>query len=371
MTDIQFSNEAGGPGDARGFGPRRRLDPARLAEAGQLVSRAMSGNRRASLDLQEAMSTSDFPDYFGDILDRSMLAQYQEMPQQWRSYAMATSVRDFRSSKLLDLIGGRGLLDAVDELGSYPERSLTEGEYTLSVSKFGARFAISWEAMVNDDLGGLRSLPQRLADAAHRSEENFATKLIATASGPADFFTNTGTAPLSTPALSDALTSISTQLDPDDGPIMVDAQVLVVPPALEVTARNIVGATEIRQTDSATGQTVIVGNWLSNRVQVVVNPWLPLVDTSANKNKTWYLLPSPSTPRPAVAFATLRGHEVPELRVKADTGNALGGGGIDPTDGSFDIDDIQYRVRHVFGGTTVDPIAAYASTGAGDDGTGG
>lgn len=50
--------------------------------------------------------------------------------------------------------------------------------------------------------------------------------------------------------------------------------------------------------------------------------------------------------------------------MKADTGNSLGGGSLSPEDGSFEIDDIQYRVRHVLGGATLDPIATYVSNGS-------
>jgi hypothetical protein len=37
--------------------------------------------------LQEAMSTSDFPLLFGDIIDRSMLGRYREWPTVWAQLA--------------------------------------------------------------------------------------------------------------------------------------------------------------------------------------------------------------------------------------------------------------------------------------------
>jgi hypothetical protein len=39
----------------------------------------------------------------------------------------------------------------------------------------------------------------------------------------------------------------------------------------------------------------------------------------------------------------------PDLRVKANTGQRVGGGDISPLEGSFEADDIQYRGRHVLG----------------------
>jgi hypothetical protein len=135
----------------------------------------------------------------------------------------------------------------------------------------------------------------------------------------------------------------------------------MVPPALEVTANNIVNAVLIR--NKTTSQDVEVGNWLSGKLSVVVNPWLSVIDVSANAATTWYLLPAPSIARPAVTMGFLRGFEVPDLRVKADTGQRVGGGNVPAEEGSFDTDDIQYRLRHVTGGTTLDPIAAWASNG--------
>ena len=41
----------------------------------------------------------------------------------------------------------------------------------------------------------------------------------------------------------------------------------------------------------------------------------------------------------------------------------VGGGDANPMDGDFSTDSIIYKVRHVLGGTLLDPIMALASTG--------
>jgi hypothetical protein len=63
-----------------------------------------------------------------------------------------------------------------------------------------------------------------------------------------------------------------------------------------------------------------------------------------------------------VAF--LNGYETPDIRQKADAGQRVGGGAIGAEEGSFDVDGIYYRVRHVVGAGTVDPLHTYASAGA-------
>jgi hypothetical protein len=359
--------------EAGALAPRRRSNNpqylSQLVEAATLIGRAFNGDRRAMLDIQESLTTSDFPKLFGDVLDRELMAQYEQISPIWPQFARRTVVRDFRAKHYLDLLGGRAVLDAVKERGEYPARNLTEGDYNLTVSKFGARLPLTWEMMVNDDLDAFRTAPERLAQAARDTEDRLAVGLLTGASGPTSaFFTaggNTiGAVALTTDNLAAALTTISTRKDSDGRPIMVPSAVLMVPPALEVAANNILQATLIRF--KTTNQDMEVGNWLSGRLTVVVNPWLPIIDTSgsgANAAKTWYVLPSPSAARPALTMGFLAGHETPDLRVKADTGLRVGGGSVPAEEGSFDTDDIQYRIRHVTGGTTLDPIAAYASVG--------
>lgn len=380
MLDISSESLAGvaavREGTAQPGRRRRSYSPERMRameSATLLAGRAFDGDPRASLELREALSTSDFQGVFADVLDRELLQQYQQMSPVWPAFARRASVRDFKPKKFYDLLGGRGVLERVPELTEYPARSVDTNDYALQVGKFGGRIGISWEAMVDDDLDMFRDLPQRLAQGATDTEDVEATSLIASATGPnSAFFTSgngnllAGNPVLSTDSLTDAITAISERKDSEGRPIVaVSSLVLVIPQSLLVPAQNILNATEIRQTNSTTGQTVITNNWLAQSVSIVVNPWLSVVDTSANSAKTWYLLPAPSIARPAAAMAFLRGYETPDLRVKADTGTRVGGGAVGAEEGSFDADDIQYRVRHVLGGATLDPIATMVSTGAG------
>jgi hypothetical protein len=338
------------------------------------------------LTIQESLTTSDFPKLFGDVIDRELMAQYAQIQPIWPGFARKTIVRDFRPKHWLDLLGGRAMLDSVKERGEYPARTLTEGEYFLTVGKYGARLPLTWEMIVNDDLDSFRSAPERLAQAARDTEDRLATGLIVGATGPnTAFFTSApasigpsggvaaavGTVNLTVDNLAAALTTVGTRRDSDGRPVVINSTVLMVPPGLKVAANNILNATLIRFRNTTGSSSTVpagtstqdmeVGNWLSGEVSVMVNPWLPVIDTSANSARTWYVLPAPSIARPALTMGFLRGFETPDLRVKADTGMRVGGGTVPAEEGSFDADDIQYRIRHVTGGTTLDPIATYAS----------
>jgi hypothetical protein len=375
-------------GDAgRGIRSMRRDDPRyqrSLAEAADLLARVVEG-RAPMYRLQEAMSTSDFPLLFGDIIDRTTLARYREWPTVWEQLARRGTVRDFRTVRKFVMDGAEGILSQVDQGAEYPEAAVTEGKYDYAVKKYGRRIPLLWEVFVNDDLEMLRDLPERLAKAARMSEERFAAELYADLTGfDLTFFSTanrniinpttlgggaTTNPPLSVTALQQAFQVLWSQKDADGNPIYAGQVRLVVPPALAVVARNILNATELRAAAGGGvgtgGDQLISSNWMAGEIaNVVVNPWLPVISTT-NGATTWYLFSDPGVGRPAMEVGFLRGHETPELFLKSPNATRIGGGLVGAEEGSFETDGIDYKVRHVFGGSLLEPKAAVASNGSG------
>jgi hypothetical protein len=188
------------------------------------------------------------------------------------------------------------VLTQVPQGTEYPEAALTENKYDYSVGKYGRRVPFLWEVFINDDLDALRDTPNSLAKAARMSEERFGAELFVDSTGPdAVFFSagngnriTTGGAGLTVATLTAALKALWSQKDADGNPIYTGPVRLVVPPALAVTAMNIANATEIRAAAGggvATGSDAITAsNWVGNYVtEVVINPWIPVIDVSANK----------------------------------------------------------------------------------------
>lgn len=340
----------------------------RVHAAGVLFGRAYNGDLHAQADLKEAMSTSDFPILFGDFMQRTLAARYATRPPVWQQFAARTTVRDFRPAKIIDLLGGAGLLEDVPELAPYPERALSEAEIEITVGKKGARLQWSWEMGINDDLGAFQRAPEGLSRGSRSTEDFTVTSAIVDAAGPTigTPATGGGTA-LSRDALNVGLAVLNEAVDEDGNPIDVGVPVLMVPAALQLTAQNIINTTQVRsQHGTGSGSTLTdeAGNGLMETPRIVVNRWLTAIDQSGTKNSTWYLLPDPAGPRPAVFAAFLRGHEQPDLRVKSDAGMALGGGAIDPAEGSFERDSVEYRIRHVIGGAQGFEDAVYVAKGA-------
>lgn len=363
-------------GEGRSVRGLRRSDPryiGQLAEAGSLIEDVLKG-RRPTYHLQEAMTTSDFPLLFGDILDRTLLASYREAPYSWNKIVRQRTVNDFRTVKMFTMDGAESPLTVVPEQTEYPEKVLTEGEYELKVQKYGRRMAFSWEARINDDLDRLRDIPQRFGRAARRTEERLVTDLFVDGSGPdATFFSTgngnrlSGNPALSITSLQAAMTLLAAQTDLDGDPITLDMVTLWVPPALEIPALNILNAVQVQIGDTTSTDPVLVTtNWMRNRMSLAVGTYIPHI-ASANGNTSWFLFAAPGDGRPAGMVATLRGHEEPEVWIKSPNAQRAGGGGgtVDAMDGDFDTDTIEYRVRAVFGAGLVDPKAAVASNGSG------
>ena len=348
-----------------------------LLEVATLYERVISGDKYAGLEFAEAMSTSDFSNLFGDILDRQILARYQSQPVQWTNIARRGRVRDFRQVKRYTLDGAESTLGRVRELTEYPAASLSDGVYDYTVGKYGRRVALSWEDLINDDLDAFASIPDRLGNAARRTEERFVTELYADNAGPDATFFSVGNAnlvpsgassALSISSLQDAYTLLASQVDDDGAPIYIESAVLVVPPALKVQAMNILNATELLAAsgggDGTGNDQLRVQNWMRNDVSLVVNPWLPIVTQSGTVGSTaWYLFANPSVGRPAMEVGFLIGHETPELFQKSPNATRVGGGAVAAEDGDFDTDAIEWKLRHTIGGTLMDPKSAVASFG--------
>ncbi len=383
---------------------------ARFKEATQLIESAMNGNPYARLLLKEAMSTSDFPQLFGDVIDRAVLANYTETPYTWNMVAKRSVVNDFRPVKRFRIDGGTGLpttglntdntMKPIPEGGPYPEDYLTDDQYTYSLKKYGKRMPFFWETLINDDLNALKDTPARFGRGMRRGEEWFVTQLFANntaffnlanknivssavlTAAPPTAFVNP---PLSVTGLQQAILVMASQLDTTGQPISVESYTLVVGPGNMVQAKNIINQTQIINAQTLGGDTNTQGfptqflqmnNWLAGALQIAVNYELPIIDPTYG-NKGWYLFANPTNGRPALEVGFLRGHERPELFMKTSNSVVIGEGTMgpgmgvtpgsmmtNPMDGDFDTDAIHYKIRHVFGGTTIDPICAVFSNGS-------
>lgn len=336
--------------------------------------RAIMGNYPGIIRVSESMTTSDFPNLTGDVLDRMLLARFREAPSPWRRFMKVNpNLRDFRSVDRFAVDGLEGQWNDVPEGEEIEYGALDETAYTYAPKKYAKGAKISFEALMNDDLGAFDDIPDRLGRGGARTIAKFATSLYVDANGPhASLYTVgngnivTGNPALSVTALNTAWGILANKTDSDGEPIIIESMILVVPPALEITAMNIVNATQIAMTNAggASGQEMFVNNWFGSRFSVVVDPYIPIVASVADGNTSWYLFANPSTGRPALEMGFVRGFAEPQLYQKTANTSRVGGG-IDQMAGDFQTMSQEYKGVVAFGGTRLDPKTTVASEGDG------
>lgn len=336
----------------------------KVVEAYQLFERAMNGDLRAKADVRESLTTSDFPVLLGQGYQRKLLAQYQAIDPVWSQYSLKALVPNFKKQRLVDIMGGARGLSRVAEATEYPARDIDEAEYDFSVEKYGDRIPLTWEMLINDELGAFRNLDQVLASDARFTEGAVTADALLNA-GKTDlntsFFGTVENTALTAESLQAAIEAVSSKRNAAGQTLVRPQLKLVVAPGLEFLAKQLVASVEVRTTNG--NRTTVTNNPLAGVVDVVVEPNL-LRNTHAKANTTWLLVPAPGAARPAVVTGFLQGQEAPDLRVKNDQGVRPGGGSIGAGEGSFDDDTIQYRVRHVVGAAVIDNTFTYASRGA-------
>src|SRR6185437_6070251 len=260
--------------------------------------------RRYILEEGGAETISDFQNLFATVLDRQLLAKYKIQTPPYRSYVKIGSQRDFRAQNILGIFGLQGGLSKVPELGEYRAGKLVDGKIANTVSKYGRVFPISWEAIVNDDLGAFSDVADRLANAALRTEYRAAVNLFVDSTGPiATLFSSTGvtafdggsiinkgTLVLDSTNLFATAVAMSNQNDIDGEPIMVDGWVLVVPPAKQKAALEAVSPAALIATGvgNAAARLTSANVTANLNIEIVVNPYLPIVDTTTGST-AWYL----------------------------------------------------------------------------------
>lgn len=323
--------------------------------------------------MQESITRSDFPLLMGDVMDRVMLARWREFPAAWRNFVSVGTRRDFREAHDMTFDGLEGTWPEQAEEEELKYGSMTEGEHAFAVKKYSLGAKLSWELIVNDDLDAFGTIPDRLGRGGARTVNRFVTTLYVDANGPHASLYNAGNLniiegnpALSITALQAAYGKMRSMVDSEGHPIMVESAWLVVPPALEVTARNILQATQILLTTAGgvSGQEMQVANWVGSSLNLAVDPYITHVASTANGTTSWFLFADPNVARPALRVAFLRGFEEPQLFQKV-ANTARIGGGIEQEAGDFNTLSQEYKGLVAFGGTRIDPKSTIASNGSG------
>lgn len=322
------------------------------------------------LALQEADSKADFAHFLFGPVRQSLWYGYQRVQSNYRRYARVENAPDFRERRIRGLNALKGL-GYVGDHGEYPGMRRTERPpASLVIDTYGGVYAITRQAIRNDDTGEL--LNRNPADMGFAAGNFVVETIIAliesnptAPDGVAMFHANhnnTTTSPLSEDALADAITAMEDQLDDDGYHIRVTPQTLAVKSArMELIAKRIVNSAETGTNLSYSSPAAGTGSnvfdkGLANPLQGILPADAIVRDPFWSDSNNWYLFADPNTV-PGFAVGFLDGREEPFIGLKdPQVRNALGPG-VDPY--TYELDSVDFKIRLDFGAAPVDPRGVY------------
>lgn len=307
----------------------------------QEVARAALGCDRTAMRAAGMHTTSDFPILLGGGVTRTLRDAYAQAPQTWRPLGQMTTVPDFRATTRAAL-GDISALEEVKEHGEYKYGKLEEDGAPIRVTKFGKIIAITWEAVINDDLGALTRIPRAYGLAAAETESNLVWNLILSnpnfTDGTAIFVAGHGNlaasgGAINTTTLGAARAAMRKQKSKAGAFLNVEPRYLVVGPDKELEAFQFTSSQYVPAKNSDIND--------GRNTSLVV-----IVDGRITGNQ-WYLFTEAGL-IDTFEYAYLEGEP----------------GVFTETREGFEVDGMEIKARLVFGAAWIDYRGAYKNPGA-------
>jgi hypothetical protein len=297
----------------------------------------------------------------GDNLRKAVQREYAMAPyDQWKTIADITSPVDFRTNYRPQM-GGFSELASVAEAGAYQDFTTAPDDFTPSyaVTKYGNLQPVNLETIVNDDVGAVKRIPQKIGRAAARTVNtqswypiinNSACSWDSTALFHANHGSNLGSSALSPTTVAAGRLIMKKQTEPQSSArLNLPPKYLAVPADLEQTAVEICFTPSKPLIEPGTADS---GNRENPGIVNVWNRWnlTPIVIPHATDTNNWYLFSDPKD-IPIIEVGFLNGQQTPELFVQDM-----------PSQGSlFSNDQIKYKARLIFGVCLLDYRGAYGA----------
>ncbi len=132
-----------------------------------------TGRRTTGLDVREIVAqgfttTSDFPALLTSTARHALLMGYEEAPETFPLFTRAGTLTDFRPASRAGL-GYFSSLDKVAEADEYKYGTFGSSNQAIVLATYGKLFAITRQAIINDDLGAFTDVPRKMGRAAKRT----------------------------------------------------------------------------------------------------------------------------------------------------------------------------------------------------------
>lgn len=361
----------------------RSVTPKKVMALKGLIEEAMAGDRQAKGMLEEAISTSDAMFNWTHLVNLNFVPQFADAPRQWTKIASVRKVSDFREVYEYELdpqwdsntLGdGDPVFTSplVPEGTAYPEAYFSGKAMKGSgLKKYGFGSGFTFEAFINDSLGVISSIPDKMMRVALDTEDALvfnALKTQATSSQALKAGTNpdktavVANAPFTRNSLIQALIQVKQRKHNGRYITFNGGFNLVVAPGMKLNAEFQLYGLKLDSVEDANGRKYNASDaaLVAGVTEIIESPFV--------SGNAWYLVPAPGSlgaGREVLQLHKLIGHENPELRIENVTGNYVGGGTVSPFEGSFDTDTSRFRIRQFGAGFNWFADAVIWSAGTG------
>ncbi len=324
---------------ARHFIKEHGREDVRMMGADTIIRKAMT---------LRSHTTSDFPQILANVGNKILRTAYENTPATFQHWTIKGSAENFKQLSRVQLSEAPGL-DEVAEKEEYSFGTFGESDEVFKVKKHGKLFKISWESLVNDDLGAFSRISKAFVQSAKRGLNSAVYRELTDnnlmSDGKAIFHADHNNladsgATVSIGTLSAARLAIRTQagLQTDD-PLNIEPKYLIVPAALETEADQVLNTMEGYEAEAGPG----VRNPFYKKLIVIPEPFLDTIDDAA-----WYISADPNF-FDTVEVAYLDGEEFPFIE----------------EENGFITDSWTFKIRYCYGVKTLDWRGLYKNPGAG------
>ena len=265
--------------------------------------------------LAAAWATHAISGILSATVNKFLLAGFTSVEDSWRQIASTRSVSDLKTYTSYRL-NGSFKFQKVANGGELKNAAASEESRTISADTYGIMTSVTRTDLINDDLGALTAVPQRLGRGGALALNDLFWDAFKADSA---FFTTargnkkTSATALGIAGLKEAVTLFRKLKDADGNPVAVQPRILLVPVDLEVTAAELMNSTQIASGNTS-GQPST--NVFAGRYQVVSSSYL----TDASD---YYLLASPAD-LATMEVAFLNGQQSPVVETADANFNTLG-----------------------------------------------
>ena len=272
-------------------------------------------------------STIGLPGILSDAANKLLLDSFVAVPSTWSRFCRISSNPNFKASNRYRLTM-KGTFQEVAPTGEIKHVTLAESENDATLSTYGAMIALTRQTIINDDLNAFAAVPRMLGRmSAIKIEKSVYTLLLSNpssffAAGNANYLSGGGSA-LALAGLGAAYAKFLNQTDANNDPAMVMPRLLLVPPALEITGRQLMQDVSVVATTTA-NTPLPAGNPYAGMFDVVTGPYLGTAfGLTGASNTGWYLLTSGGD-YSIMEVAFLNGQTTPTVETAEMDFNTLG-----------------------------------------------